>query len=61
MPAGLVAQVELVMLGDKPRRSTRASRWPWARWARRWLRVGTKVATGTRSGRQARQPSQYGR
>ena len=28
---------------------------------RRWLRLGVKRATGTRSGMQARQPSQYGR
>jgi len=29
--------------------------------ARRWLRVGTKRATGMRSGKHALQPSQYGR
>jgi len=61
VPPRLVAQVELVMLGHEARRSTRDLRRPCAFQARRWLRVAANVATGTRKGSQARQPSQYGR
>ena len=57
--AGLVAQVELVVLGHEAQaQHARLQVAVRACQARRWLRVGLKLATGTRSGTQARQPSQ---
>ncbi len=58
MASGLVAQVQLVMLGHEAQAQHARLQVRVGFHARRWLRLGLKPTTGTRSGTQARQPSQ---
>jgi hypothetical protein len=58
VPARLVAQVELVVLGHVAQPEHARLQLAWCARARRWLRSGRKSATCTRTGTQAWQPSQ---